>query len=27
MSDDETRALERSAETLRGAVRKYLHKS
>jgi len=27
MSDDETRALGRSAETLRGAVRKYLHKS
>jgi L-lactate dehydrogenase len=27
MSDDETRALERSAETLRSAVRKYLHKS
>ena len=27
MSDDETRALERSAETLRGAVGKYLHKS
>ena len=27
MSDDERRALERSAETLRGAVRKYLHKS
>ena len=26
MSDDETRALERSAETLRGAVGKYLHK-
>ena len=27
MSDDETRALGRSAETLGGAVRKYLHKS
>ena len=27
MSGDETRALGRSAETLRGAVRKYLHKS
>ena len=27
MSDDEMRALERSAETLRGAVGKYLHKS
>ena len=27
MSDDETRALERSAETLRGAVGKYLYKS
>jgi len=27
MSDDKTRALGRSAETLRGAVRKYLHKS
>ena len=27
MSDDETRAQERSAETLRGAVGKYLHKS
>ncbi len=27
MSDDEMRALARSAETLRGAVQKYLHKS
>jgi L-lactate dehydrogenase len=27
MSDDETRALERSVETLRSAVGKYLHKS